>query len=198
MQEKSCTVRGNHYKLPAPFFVLATQNPIELEGTYPLPEAQLDRFLFNILLDYLTAEQELQVVDLTTTTHAAKVDSVTNCEELLSFQQLVRMTPISETVAKHAIELVRATRYKDPNAPDVVKKYVNYGGSVRAAQNLVLAAKARALMKGRYHVSFEDVRELYVPILRHRILLNFHAESDRVSQDDVLRQILQVKLAPRE
>ena len=198
MQEKSCTVRGNHYKVPAPFFVLATQNPIELEGTYPLPEAQLDRFLFNILLDYLTAEQELQVVDLTTTTHAAKVDSVTNCEELLSFQQLVRMTPISETVAKHAIELVRATRYKDPNAPDVVKKYVNYGGSVRAAQNLVLAAKARALMKGRYHVSFEDVRELYVPILRHRILLNFHAESDRVSQDDVLRQILQVKLAPRE
>ena len=198
MQEKSCTVRGNHYKLPAPFFVLATQNPIELEGTYPLPEAQLDRFLFNILLDYLTAEQELQVVDLTTTTHAAKVDSVTNCEELLSFQQLVRMTPISETVAKHAIELVRATRYKDPNAPDVVKKYVNYGGSVRAAQNLVLAAKARALMKGRYHVSFEDVRELYVPILRHRILLNFHAESDRVSQDDVLRQILQVKPAPRE
>ncbi|NDJ11739.1 MAG: MoxR family ATPase [Acidobacteriia bacterium] len=198
MQEKSCTVRGNHYKLPAPFFVLATQNPIELEGTYPLPEAQLDRFLFNILLDYLTAEQELQVVDLTTTTHAAKVDSVTNCEELLSFQQLVRMTPISETVAKHAIELVRATRYKDPNAPDVVKKYVNYGGSVRAAQNLVLAAKARALMKGRYHVSFEDVRELYVPILRHRILLNFHAESDRVSQDDVLRQVLQVKPAPRE
>jgi len=198
MQEKSCTVRGNHYKLPAPFFVLATQNPIELEGTYLLPEAQLDRFLFNILLDYLTAEQELQVVDLTTTTHAAKVDSVTNCEELLSFQQLVRMTPISETVAKHAIELVRATRYKDPNAPDVVKKYVNYGGSVRAAQNLVLAAKARALMKGRYHVSFEDVRELYVPILRHRILLNFHAESDRVSQDDVLRQVLQVKPAPRE
>jgi MoxR-like ATPase len=198
MQERSCTVRGHHYKLPAPFFVLATQNPIELEGTYPLPEAQLDRFLFNIMLDYLTAEQELQVIDLTTTTHVSKVDSITSCEELLSFQQLVRMTPIGETVAKYAIELVRATRFKDPAAPEVVKKYVNYGGSVRAAQNLVLASKARALMKGRYHVSFEDVRELYVPILRHRILLNFHAESDRVTPDDVLNQILQAKPAPRE
>jgi MoxR-like ATPase len=198
MQERSCTVRGHHYKLPAPFFVLATQNPIELEGTYPLPEAQLDRFLFNIILDYLSAEQELQVVDLTTTTHVPKVDAITSCEELLSFQQLVRMTPIGETVARYAIDLVRATRFKDPSAPDIVKKYVNYGASVRAAQNLVLASKARALMKGRYHVSFEDVRELYTPILRHRILLNFHAESDRVSQDDVLRQVLEAKPAPRE
>ena len=188
MQERACTVRGHHYKLPAPFFVLAaTQNPIELEGTYPLPEAQLDRFLFNIMLDYLSADQELKVVDLTTTTHVAKADPITTAEELLDFQQLVRMTPIAETVAKYAIELVRATRAKDPSAPDVVKKYVNYGGSVRAAQFLVLGAKARALMKGRYHVSFEDVRELYVPILRHRILLNFHAESDRLTSDDVPR-----------
>src|SRR5271163_2495681 len=120
MQELSCTVRGNHYKLPAPFFVLATQNPIELEGTYPLPEAQLDRFLFNILLDYLTADQELAVIDLTTTTHVAKADPITTAEEILDFQQLVRMTPIAETVAKYAIELVRATRVKDPSAPDVV------------------------------------------------------------------------------
>jgi MoxR-like ATPase len=198
MQERSCTVRGNHYRLPAPFFVLATQNPIELEGTYPLPEAQLDRFLFNILLDYLTAEQELQVVDLTTTTHVAQADPITTAEEILDFQQLVRMTPIAETVAKYAIDLVRATRVKDPSAPEIVKKYVNYGGSVRAAQFLVLAAKARALMKGRYHVSFEDIRELYVPIVRHRILLNFHAESDRLSQDDILRQVLDQKPAPRE
>ncbi|HVW85569.1 MAG TPA: hypothetical protein VHB50_12855, partial [Bryobacteraceae bacterium] len=130
--------------------------------------------------------------------HVAKADPITNAEELLDFQQLVRMTPIAETVARHAIELVRATRVKDPSSPEVVKKYVNYGGSVRAAQFLVLAAKARALMKGRYHVSFEDVRELYIPILRHRILLNFHAESDRLSSDDVLRQILQAKPAPRE
>jgi MoxR-like ATPase len=198
MQERSCTVRGNHYKLPAPFFVLATQNPIELEGTYPLPEAQLDRFLFNIILDYLTSDQELQVVDLTTTTHVAKADPITSEQEILDFQQLVRMTPIAETVARHAIELVRATRLKDPSAPEIVKKYVNYGGSVRAAQNLVLGAKARALMKGRYHVSFEDVRELFVPILRHRVLLNFHAESEKVSTDDVLRGILQVTPAPKE
>src|SRR5450432_2319068 len=188
MQEHACTVRGNHYRLPEPFFVLATQNPIELEGTYPLPEAQLDRFLFNILLDYLSAEHELQVVDLTTTTHVAKADPITTAEEILDFQQLVRMTPIAETVAKYAIELVRATRMKDPGAPDVVKKYVNYGGSVRAAQFLVLGAKARALMKGRYHVSFEDVRELFVPILRHRVLLNFHAESEKITTDDVLKQ----------
>ena len=198
MQEKACTVRGNNYKLPAPFFVLATQNPIELEGTYPLPEAQLDRFLFNILLDYLTADEELQVVDLTTTTHVAKADPITTAQEILDFQQLVRMTPIAETVAKHAIELVRSTRVKDPVAPDVVRKYVNYGGSVRAAQFLVLGAKARALMKGRYHVSFEDVRELFVPILRHRVLLNFHAESEKITTDDVLKQILQAKPAPRE
>ena len=142
MQERACTVRGNHYKLPAPFFVLATQNPIELEGTYPLPEAQLDRFLFNILLDYLTAEEELQVVDLTTTTHVAKADPITTAEEILDFQQLVRMTPIAETVAKYAIELVRATRLKDPSAPEIVKKYVNYGGSVRAAQFLVLGCES--------------------------------------------------------
>ena len=198
MQERACTVRGHHYQLPSPFFVLATQNPIELEGTYPLPEAQLDRFLFNIMLDYLTADEELQVVDLTTTTHVARAEAITTAAEILDFQQLVRMTPIGETVARHAIDLVRATRLKDPAAPDIVKKYVNYGGSVRAAQFLVLAAKARALMKGRYHVSFDDVRELYIPILRHRILLNFHAESDRLTSDDILRQVLQVKPAPRE
>jgi MoxR-like ATPase len=128
----------------------------------------------------------------------AKADPITTAQEILDFQQLVRMTPIAETVAKHAIELVRSTRVKDPVAPDVVRKYVNYGGSVRAAQFLVLGAKARALMKGRYHVSFEDVRELFVPILRHRVLLNFHAESEKITTDDVLKQILQAKPAPRE
>src|ERR1019366_9522585 len=135
---------------------------------------------------------------LTTTTHVAKADPITSAEEILDFQQLVRMTPIAETVAKHAIDLVRATRLKDPAAPDVVRKYVNYGGSVRAAQFLVLGAKARALMKGRYHVTYEDVRALYIPVLRHRILLNFHAESDRLKQDDILKKILEWKLAPRE
>jgi MoxR-like ATPase len=198
MQERSCTVRGNMYTLPNPFFVLATQNPIELEGTYPLPEAQLDRFLFNIILDYLTADEELKVVDLTTVTTVATVDAVTNAEEIVAFQQLVRMVPIGESVARHAVDLVRATRPRDENAPDFVQKYVNYGASVRAAQFIVLAAKARALMKGRYHVTFEDVRALYIPVLRHRILLNFHAESDRLKQDDILKRVLEWKGAPRE
>src|ERR1700690_3480763 len=198
MQELSCTVRGNTYILPKPFFVLATQNPIELEGTYPLPEAQLDRFLFNTILDYLTADEEMKVIDLTTVTTVPYADAVTNAEEILDFQQLVRMVPIGASVSRYVVDMVRVTRASDDNAPDFVKKYVNYGGSVRAAQFLVLAAKARALMKGRYHVSFEDVRELYIPILRHRILMNFHAESDRLTSDDVLRQILDTKPAPRE
>ncbi len=198
MQELACTVRGNNYKLPAPFFVLATQNPIELEGTYPLPEAQLDRFLFNTVLDYLTPQEEMQVIDLTTTTHIAQADPVTNAGEILEFQQLVRMVPIGESVARYAIDLVRATRPRDETAPDFVQKYVNYGASVRAAQFLVLAGKARALKKSRYHVSYEDIRALYTPILRHRILLNFHAESDRLRQDDILQRLLDWKPAPRE
>jgi MoxR-like ATPase len=198
MQERSCTVRGNIYTLPNPFFVLATQNPIELEGTYALPEAQLDRFLFNIMLDYLTADEELQVVDLTTVTTVAHADPVTNAEEIVAFQQLVRMVPIGESVARHAIELVRVTRPRDAAAPDFIQKYVNYGASVRAAQFLVLAAKARALMKGRYHVTYEDVRSLYIPVLRHRILLNFHAESDKLKQDDILKRVLEWKGAPRD
>jgi MoxR-like ATPase len=198
MQERACTVRGNLYSLPNPFFVLATQNPIELEGTYPLPEAQLDRFLFNTVLDYLTAEEEMRVVDLTTVTTIAQADPVTNAREIIDFQQLVRMVPIGESIARHAIELVRATRASDETAPDFVKKYVNYGASVRAAQFLVLAAKARALMKGRYHVTYEDVRSVYIPVLRHRILLNFHAESDRLKQDDILKKVLEWMGAPRE
>jgi MoxR-like ATPase len=190
MQELSCTVRGNHYKIPPPFFVLATQNPIELEGTYPLPEAQLDRFIFNTLLDYLSAEDELKVLDLTTTVKSAQVDPVTTAEEILEFQRLVRMVPIADSVARYAVALVRATRSTDATAPDFIKKYVNFGASVRAAQFLVLASKARALMKRRYHVTYEDVITLMRPILRHRILLNFQAESDKLSQDDILLKLL--------
>src|ERR1700690_3088481 len=136
MQERSCTVRGNVYSLPAPFFVLATQNPIELEGTYPLPEAQLDRFLFNTVLDYLNAAEEMQVIDLTTVTTIPQADPVTNAEEILDFQQLVRMVPIGESVARYAVDMVRASRNRDESAPDFVQKYVNYGASVRAAQFL--------------------------------------------------------------
>jgi len=197
MQELSCTVRGNHYKIDPPFFVLATQNPIELEGTYPLPEAQLDRFLFNTMLDYLSEEEEMQVIGLTTTTHTAQVEAVTNAEEIMDFHQLVRMVPIAESVARYAVQIMRATRPSDPSAPDFVKKYVNFGASVRAAQFLVLAAKARALMKRRYHVTYEDIRALAIPILRHRILLNFFAESDRLKSDDVLRRLLEYVPEPK-
>ena len=198
MQERACTVRGHNYALPSPFFVLATQNPIELEGTYPLPEAQLDRFLFNTVLDYLTADEEMKVIDLTTVTTIPTADPVTNAQEILDFQQLVRMVPIGESVARHAVDMVRASRSSDEASPDFVKKYVNYGASVRAAQFLVLAAKARALMKNRYHVTYEDVRALYIPVLRHRILLNFHAESDRLKQDDILKKLLEWKGSPRD
>jgi MoxR-like ATPase len=196
MQELSCTVRGNHYTLPSPFFVLATQNPIELEGTYPLPEAQLDRFLFNILLDYLSAEDEIKVVDLTTTTRVAQVQAVTSATEILDFQQLVRMVPIAESLAAYVVAIVRATRHNSGTAPDFIKKYVNYGASVRAAQFIVLAAKARALARGRYHVAYEDITSLAIPVLRHRVLLNFHAESDRVDSDEVLRRLLQAMPPP--
>jgi MoxR-like ATPase len=197
MQELSCTVRGNHYKLPAPFFVLATQNPIELEGTYPLPEAQLDRFLFNTILDYLSAEDEVKVIDLTTTTHSAQVEAVTNAEEILDFQRLVRMVPIAESVAHYTVRLVRATRQGSEEAPDIVKKYVNYGASVRAAQFIVLAAKARALARRRFHVTYEDVTSLAIPVLRHRILLNFHAESDRISSDEILKRLIELVPPPK-
>src|ERR1700719_3794181 len=198
MQELTCTVRGNHYKIRPPFCVLATQNPIELEGTYPLPEAQLDRFIFNVLLDYLSADHEIKVLDLTTTTHVATAEPVTNAEEILDFQQVVRMVPIADSIARYAVNLVRATRSTDPTAPDFVKKYVNFGASVRAAQFLVLAAKARALMKRRYHVTYEDITLLMKPILRHRILLNFQAESDHLTQDDILNRLLEAMPAPRE
>ena len=191
MQEMSCTVRGHNYKLPSPFFVLATQNPIELEGTYPLPEAQLDRFLFNTVLDYLSAEDEVKVVDLTTANRTAEVQTVTNAQEIVDFQQLVRMVPIADTLARYVVELVRATRHNSGSAPDFVKKYVNYGASVRAAQFIVLASKARALSRRRYHVTSEDIASMATPVLRHRILLNFHAESDRIETDEILRRLLE-------
>ena len=197
MQERSCTVRGNVYVLPDPFFVLATQNPIELEGTYPLPEAQLDRFLFNTVLDYLSADDEVRVVDRTTGTHVPDVETVTNAAELLEFQELVRMVPVAEPIARYAVEVVRATRFKTNGSPEIVKKYVNYGASVRAAQFVVLAAKARALSQHRYHVSYEDIVALAIPVLRHRILINFHAESDRVDSDEILRQLLAQMPPPR-
>ena len=198
MQEHSCTVRGHVYSLPEPFFVLATQNPIELEGTYPLPEAQLDRFLFNAKLGYLSAEEELTVVDQTTINRAPRIEAVTSAGEMLDFQRLVRMVPIADSLARYVVSLVRATRPEDGAAPDFVKKYVNYGGSIRAAQFIVLAGKARALSRKRYHVTYDDVTSVIVPVLRHRILLNFHAESDSIDSDEILNRLVAHVARPKE
>ncbi len=194
MQENSVTVRGTHHQLEPPFFVLATQNPIELEGTYPLPEAQLDRFLFNVILDYLNSDDELAVIDrFTTRVDIPTVEICTDSEEILKFQWLVRQVPVSEAVNRYAIELVRATRPTDTTAPDIVRRYVNFGASVRATMFLTLAAKARALLEGRYHVTHDDVRALTLPVLRHRVLTNYFAESDAVTVDDVLSSLLEEK-----
>lgn len=191
MQEHSVTVRGSTHTLSPPFFVLATQNPIELEGTYPLPEAQLDRFLFNVLLDYLSVEEEMEVVDRNATRmELPQLEPCTNAEEIIRFQWLVRQVPLSTEMRRRAVELVRATRPSEPSAPDAVRKYVRYGASVRATQFLCLSAKARALMEGRYHVTDEDLRVLAPPVLRHRVLTNYQAESDGRTVDDVLREVI--------
>jgi MoxR-like ATPase len=191
MQEFSVTVRGHHHKIERPFFVLATQNPIELEGTYPLPEAQLDRFLFNVLLDYLSAEDEVDVVTRNTTRmELPEVNACTTPEQILKFQWLVRQVPVSQAASRYAVDLVRATRPNDPNAPAMVKKYVQYGASVRATQFITLAAKARALMQGRYHVTHEDIASLALPVMRHRVLTNYFAESDGIDTDQVLTDLV--------
>ena len=191
MQELSVTVRGEHHALEPPFLVLATQNPIELEGTYPLPEAQLDRFLFNVLLDYLGPEDELAVVNrFTTRVDIPEVSACTNAAEVVRFQWLVRQVPVAESVNRYAVDLVRATRPHEDSAPDVVKRYVNFGASVRATMFLNLAAKASALLEGRYHVTREDVRSMALPVLRHRVLCNYYAESDNMTVDNVLTEML--------
>jgi MoxR-like ATPase len=191
MQELSVTVRGTTHALAPPFFVLATQNPIELEGTYPLPEAQLDRFLFNVLLDYLDVENEMEVVDRNTSRMSLPtLEACTSAEQIMQFQWLVRQVPLSSQVRRYAVELVRSTRPHEAGAPDAVRRYVRYGASVRATQFLCLAAKARALMHERYHVTEEDVRELALPVLRHRVLTNYQAESDGKSVDAVLQEVV--------
>ena len=189
MQEHRVTVQGRTYQLPEPFFVFATQNPIELEGTYPLPEAQLDRFMFEIVMDYLGADEEVSVVQSTTALPQHKLTPVIEGEALLSFQRLVRQVPVAEPVVRYSVDLVRASRPGE-GAPKAVAEWVSYGASVRAAQYLVLGGKARALLHGRSHVSFDDIRALANPVLRHRILTNFHAQSERVSTSQVIEQLL--------
>jgi len=197
MQEYSVTVLGKTYQLSPPFYVLATQNPIELDGTYPLPEAQLDRFIFNIIIGYPTEEEELRVVSSTTSGDIPTPEPVTHAAEVMLFQKLVRKVPISDSVSRYVIQFVRATRPSNPEAPDFIKKYVSYGVSPRAGQYLVLGGKARALLEGRYNVSCEDVQKLAPPILRHRILLNFHAESDGITSDEIVRRLIEAVPVPK-
>ena len=196
MQEHRVTVQGQTYRLEEPFFVFATQNPIELEGTYPLPEAQLDRFMFQIIIDHPPEDDELEVVRTTTAIQDHVFEHVVEGPDIIEFQRLVRRVPVSEPVLRYTIGLVRSTRPSD-SAPDFINKWVNYGASVRAAQYLTLGAKARALMAGRYHVSFDDIRALAHPVLRHRILLNFHAESERMTTDRIIDDLLKAVPAPR-
>jgi MoxR-like ATPase len=197
MQEFSVTVRGHHHKINPPFFVLATQNPIELEGTYPLPEAQLDRFMFHIVIEHPPEDEEYEVVRTTTAILNPQFERPVTGADLVAFQRLVRRVPVADSVMRYALELVRTTRPKAKEAPEVIKKWVAFGASVRAAQYLILGAKARALTSGRYHVSFEDIRALSHPVLRHRVLTNFHAESEGITSDSIIDQLLEAVPTPR-
>jgi MoxR-like ATPase len=197
MQEHRVTVQGRTYELQEPFHVFATQNPIELEGTYPLPEAQLDRFMFKIAMDHLPADEELEVVRSTTAVQDYSFENVVTGQDIVDYQMLVRKVPVSDPVLRYTLELVRTTRPNENGAPDFVEKWVSYGASVRAAQYLILGAKARALVRGRYHVSFEDIQALSAPVLRHRILTNFHAESEQVSTDRLIDELLETVPTPR-
>jgi MoxR-like ATPase len=197
MQEHRVTIQGRTYKLEEPFYVFATQNPIELEGTYPLPEAQLDRFMFHIVIDHPPEDEEYDVVRTTTAILDPQFERPVSGEDLIAFQRLVRRVPVAEPVMRYALSLVRASRPKSPTAPDNVKKWVAFGASVRAAQYLVLGAKARALTEGRYHVSFDDIRALAHPVLRHRVLTNFHAQSEGITSDTLVDRLLESVSRPR-
>ena len=196
MQERRVTVQGRTYELDKPFFVFATQNPIELEGTYPLPEAQLDRFMLEVMLDYLPEEDEVAVVKATTALPPEAVQPVVTKDEILAYQRVVRRLPIADAVTRYAVKLVRASRPGD-GAPDYVKQFVNYGASVRAAQALVLGAKARALLQGRASAAFDDVRALARPVLRHRVLVNFQAQSEKVTTDQLVARLLESVSVPK-
>ena len=196
MQEGNVTVQGNTYQLPKPFYVLATQNPIEMEGTYPLPEAQLDRFMFNVRIGYLPEEDEVTVVKMTTSPQDLDLQRLMSAEEIIEFQRLVRKVPAADSVTRYAVNLVGASR-PGPNAPDFVNRWVTWGGSLRASQYLVLAGKARAILYGRYNVSCEDIRAMAQPVLRHRILLNFQAESEKVDSDQVIKKLVDTVPEPK-
>jgi MoxR-like ATPase len=197
MQEHRVTIQGRTYDLTEPFFVFATQNPIELEGTYPLPEAQLDRFMFHIVVEHPPEEEELAVVRATTAVIDPHFRQAVSGADLIAFQRLVRRVPVADPVLRYALNIVRTSRPKSKQAPDSVKKFVAFGASVRAAQYLVLGAKARALTSGRYHVSYEDIRALAHPVLRHRVLTNFRAESEGITTDSLIDELLSAVPVPK-
>jgi len=197
MQEHRVTIQGRTYKLEEPFYVFATQNPIELEGTYPLPEAQLDRFMFHIVIEHPPEDEEYDVVRSTTTISEPVFERPVSGADLIAFQRLVRRVPVAEPVMRYALSLVRASRPKSPNCPESVRKWIAFGASVRAAQYLVLGGKARALTSGRYHVTYEDIRALAHPVLRHRVLTNFHAQSEGTTSDMLVDRLLDAVPVPR-
>jgi len=189
MEEFEVTAAGNTYRLEEPFFVLATQNPIEQEGTYPLPEAQLDRFMFNIWLDYPSKEEEVQIVRMTTTDYNPKVEKILSAKQILEFQELIRRVPVADNVLEFAVNLVRSTRPND-NTSEYVKKYISYGAGPRASQYLIRGAKSRAAITGRFAPDIDDIKAVAVPVLRHRIVANFNAEAENISTTDIIKQLL--------
>src|SRR6266850_1298903 len=197
MQEHRVTIQGRTYTLDEPFYVFATQNPIELEGTYPLPEAQLDRFMYHIIIEHPPYDEEIEVVRTTTAIQNPQLERPVSGEDLIKFKELVRKVPVAEPVMRHALDIVRATRPRAKESPDFINKWVAFGASVRAAQYLVLGGKARALTSGRYHVSFDDIRALAHPVLRHRIITNFHAQSEGVTTDQITDRLLETVPMPR-
>jgi MoxR-like ATPase len=190
MQEKQVTVAGRRYELPRPFFVLATQNPVEMEGTYVLPEAQLDRFMFNVIIDYLPEPEEVEVVQRTTSPAGPPIQPLFGSEDVLAFQRLVRTVPVAEEVVRYAVRLAAASRPQTGGAPEFVRRYVNWGAGTRAAQCLVLGAKVLAVWAGRVHVTPDDVRALAHPVLRHRIQLNYKAEADGINVEGFIQKLL--------
>ena len=190
MQEHQVTVGGQKHRLPEPFFVLATQNPIEQEGTYPLPEAQLDRFMFNVFVDYPDEEEELEIIHRTTADQEPRITPTLDAGQIVELAQIVRRVPIAEHIARYALRLVRLTRSQQPDAPGFIKEYVMWGAGPRASQYLVLGAKARAVLEGRYYVSQEDIRAVALPVLRHRIKTNFNADAEGITTDDIVRRLL--------
>nr|MDA3930699.1 AAA family ATPase [Prolixibacteraceae bacterium] len=190
MQEKSVTSAGHHFKLDKPFFVLATQNPIEQEGTYPLHEAQLDRFMFSLWLDYPEYEDELTIVKKTTSAFSVELKSVIDIEEILEFQNLIRKVPFNDNVLKYAVTLATKTRPNSDLAPEITKKYLKWGAGPRASQNLVLAAKTHAVLNGKYSPDIEDVQAVAISILRHRIIKNYKAEAENISAEEIIKQLM--------